>query len=176
MKYYIIKKSKNHTDVPKIINWFGRINTEHIIRGEYDKLEKLYSLLVQENADMYQADAIFEPVLLVSGMMKHCIEQYEPNMKHTFVGLIEKKNDTVFEFFLPHLTEEICLSKKSIISGNGTILEKPVFDMKKLNKDKYIFRVGGLNSVYIAAREELVESVLRRGAKGIEFVGVEIEE
>ena len=176
MKYYIIKKDKLYTDVPKVINWFGKINTEHVIRMEYDKLEEMYGLLLQENTDMYQADAIFEPIFLVSRMMNYCIRKYEPNIGSTFVGLIERKNNTTHEFFLPHLTEQKCLSDKSIITGNGTILEKPVFDMKKIDRNKFVFRVGGLNSVCIAARGEFVESILRRGAKGIKFIEVEIDE
>lgn len=176
MKYYILKKDKRYTDVPKIINWFGRINTEHAIRMEYDRLEKMYTLLLQENDDMYQADAIFEPIFLVSEMVKYCIEKYEPNVKNIFVGVIERKNNTICQFYLPHLTEQRCLSDKSIITGNGTILEKPVFDMNKIDKNKYIFRIGELGSVHIAMREELAESILRRGAKGIQFVSVEIEE
>lgn len=176
MKYYILTKDKEYTDVPKIINWYGKINTEHIIKKEYNKLQKMYGLLLQENGQMYDADGIFEPVFLVSKMIKYCMEKYEPNMQTTFVGLLERKNNKVYEYFLPHLVEQDCLSEKSIITCNGTILQKAVFSRKKIDKNKYIFQIGGLNTVYIAAREEFVESILKRGAKGIGLIEVEIEE
>lgn len=176
MKYYIMKQNKIYTDVPRIINWFGRINTEHVAKLEYNKLQDMYGFLVEENNEMYQTDAIFEPVFIVSKMVKYCLENYEPNIGYTFVGLIEKKNNRTYEFFLPHLVEMECLSSRSVITGNRTILEKPVFDMKKIDRSKFVFKIAGLNSTYIAAREEFVESILRRDAKGMQFVEVELEE
>ncbi|MBQ3544180.1 MAG: hypothetical protein IJA34_04245 [Lachnospiraceae bacterium] len=176
MKYYIMTRDKMYTDVPQIINWFGKINTEHIIKKQYGKLEEKYFLLLKENIKMYQSDVIFEPTFMVSDMLRYCIQKYEPNIKATFVGLLERNNNRVFEFFIPHLDEQECLSDKSIITGNGTVLENAVFDIKKMNKRKYIFRIGGLNSTYIAVREEFAESILRRGAKGIKFIEVDTEE
>ena len=175
MRYYIMVKDKNYTDVPRLLNWFGAINVEHIINMKYDMLRDMYAFVLQENQDMYVPDIIVDPFFLASKMVKYCIEQYEPNVAHTLVGLVEKNTGNTYEFYIPHLVEIDCLAKNSIISGNGAVLEKVVFDTNKIDKSKYVFRVKGINAANIAVCEAFAESILKRGACGIKFIKVEQE-
>lgn len=173
MRYFILKQDKEYTDAPNIVNWFGKIDTNNMKPGRYGNLKAIYSLQIRENSSIYHIDMITEPFLAVSEMMEFCIKKYEPNIGYSRLYLLERKSGTVEEYFIPYLTEEDCLASSSIINMNKTVIEKAVIDLKKVNPNKYIFIIGNLNTRYVVAREEFVESILRRGARGIHFIPME---
>lgn len=176
MKYFILQQDKDYTDAPFIVNWFGKINADNIRMGKYEMLKEVYSLTVRDNKELDTIDLITEPFMAVSAMVKYCIEAYEPNIGYSRLYLLDKSTERVEEYFIPYLIEEDCLSEQSILNQNKTIIEKPVLDEGKIGKDRYLFMIGGINSRYIVAREEFVESILRRGARGIRFIPVTLVE
>lgn len=175
MKYYIIKQDKDYTDAPVITNWFGKIDADSIRPGKYQNLKEIYSLQVRDNKELYPTDFIMEPFPAVSAMVEHCIKTYEPNTGCSRLYLTEKTTGQVEEYFIPYLMENDCLAEESIVNRNRTVIEKPVIDLNKTDKDKYIFLIGNINSRYVAAREEFIESILRRGARGISLIPMEIK-
>lgn len=175
MKYYIIKQDKDYTDAPVITNWFGKIDADSIRPGKYKNLKEMYSLQVRENKELYPVDLITEPFPAVSAMVEHCIRTYEPNIGYSRLYLSEKTTGHVEEYFIPYLAEVDCLAQTSIVNRNRTVIEKPVIDLNKTDRDKYIFLIGDMNSRHIVAREEFIESILRRGARGISLIPVELQ-
>ncbi|MBD5135750.1 MAG: hypothetical protein K2I03_09345 [Lachnospiraceae bacterium] len=175
MKYYILKQDKDYTDAPVISNWFGRIDTDNIRPGKYKNLKEMYSLTIRDNKELYPVDFIMEPFPAVSAMVEHCIRVYEPNIGCSRLYLLEKTTGRAEEYFIPYLTEEDCLAESSIVNRNRTVIEKPVIDINKVSRDRYIFLIGNMNSRYVVVREEFMESILRRGARGISLIPVELE-
>ncbi|MBQ2746018.1 MAG: hypothetical protein IJF37_10460 [Lachnospiraceae bacterium] len=175
MDYYLLSIDKDYTDMPKPTNWFGKIDVESIYRGEYSNLEKAYALEIKENADIYTADIITEPVFAVSKMVKTCIEAYEPNIGFTRIYFVQRKEERVFEYFIPHLTLEDCLVSKKQKVGYGNTAQTPKIDLNRVEEDKFIFRAREGTENHIVVKTEFLESVLRRGARGIHVVSVETE-
>lgn len=44
MNYYVMEQDMDYTDCPVIMNWFGKIDTENIKQGRYEKLKKRYEI------------------------------------------------------------------------------------------------------------------------------------
>lgn len=174
MDYYILNEDKEYTDVPKTINWFGRIDVESIYKGEYSKLEKAYVLEIKENQDIYIADTIIEPVFAVSKMVKFCIETYEPNIEFTNLYFVQRKEQKVFEYFIPHLTLEDCVTLQESKNNGGIYSKKLLLDTNRVEADKFIFMVRAGNENHIIARTEFLESLLRRSARGMHIEKIEI--
>lgn len=170
MDYYIMEQDMDYTDCPVVMNWFGKIDTENIKQGRYENLKKRYVL---PSRGSYDTDIITKPFLAVSPMVFYCIKAYEPAVEGTAIYLLDKKAGSAAEYFIPYLDEVNCLARESKVNINKTVIEKAVLDFNLIEKDRYIFNIGGLNSRYTIARCELIESILKRGARGIRFLPVE---
>lgn len=174
MDYYVLSLDKDYTDVPKTINWFGRIDVEAIYSGEYDRLEKAYVLEIKENADIYVPDIIIEPVFAVSKMVKKCLETFEPNVKYTRLYFVQRKEQKVFEYFIPHLTHEKCVVSKKNAIGLGVTKQSICIDKSLIQPDKFIFYIQDNMMHHVIAKTEFLESIFRRDGKGIHIERVDI--
>lgn len=174
MDYYVLSLDKDYTDVPKTINWFGRIDVEAVYSGAYERLEKAYVLEIKENPDIYVSDIITEPVFAVSKMVKTCLETFEPNIKYTRLYFVQKKEQKVFEYFIPHLTHEKCAVQKRNVIGYGAAMQKVCIDKSKIEPDKFIFYIKDNTTYKVIVRTEFLESILRRDGKGIHIESVDI--
>ena len=171
MQYYIIEHDKDYTDSIEIVNWFGKIDVEKMVPEKYIELEDLYVLEVKGNELL---DIICYPFFLVSKMAKYCIRAYEPNIEFTSVALWNKQQKEVYEYYIPHLDKVKILSDKSKFKYNTTYVENPLLN-KKVSIDKYIFSMADLEKKHIVLKKELAESMLKRGVRGIRFIGIEEE-
>ena len=174
MDYYVLSLDKDYTDVPKTINWFGRIDVEAIYSGAYERLEKAYVLEIKENSDIYVTDIIIEPVFAVSKMVKTCLETFEPNIKYTRLYFVQRKEQKVFEYFIPHLTHEKCAVQRTNTIGHWAAKQKVCIDKRKIEPDKFIFYIKDNASYKVIVRTELLESIFRRDGKGIYIESVDI--
>lgn len=173
MEYYAVSIDKEYTDAPKTINWFGRIDIESILNCRYEKLEQAYALEIKENENVYKTDIIIEPIFAVSEMIKYCLTEFEPFMKFTRLYYVQRKEEKVFEYFIPHLIVQDCISKNISTNINNLYMGKLILDLNKIEEDKFIFRVMNGRTNYIIAREELIEPLYKRGARGIHIEKVE---
>lgn len=174
MNYYFLGLDKDYTDIPKPSNWYGKIDVESVLTGKYENLDEVYVFEVKENSDLYLTDVIIEPVFAVSKMVKHCMEVYEPNMMYTQLCFIQRKDGKILEYFMPHLSLEKCLKRKNVIDKISFFSGRPAIDINAVEEDKFIFRVSDGISNYVVTRIELLESMLRRGAKGLQLEVIEV--
>lgn len=70
------------------------------------------------------------------------------------------------EYFLPALTDIDCLTKNCKFNLDRSQLFHIEIDLDRV-KDKSIFTLAGVRKRYIIARLDVVESFLRREAKGL---------
>ncbi len=174
MRYYSLSMDKDYTDAPRTINWYGRIDIESLMNCRYEKLESAYALEIKGGCDLYPTDIIMDPIFAVSAMVKHCLEAYEPNLTYTRLYLVQCKEEKVLEYFIPHLVEENCVSNQGGNSRNLLFSNKAVLDIGKVPLDRFLFRTAGDGNKQIIARAEFLESILRRGAKGVHMENIEI--
>ena len=169
MRYFLVKQDKEYTKMPRLINWFGKIKTECICPGAYEQLEEDYVFQIECKENTEYTDLIMEPFYMVSKMMKYVLEAYEPNLTFTDLYLLDKKAKKVYEYFIPHLMEYDCLTSKSKIEFQRTQLTYGELDLERLGEHA-IFYLAGLSKKHLVVREDLAESLLRRG-----FYGVNLE-
>lgn len=176
MKYFSVSMDKEYTDTPRTVNWYGRINIESIMNCRYEQLEDIYALEIKGGFEVEPTDIVMDPIFAVSPMVKYCLETYEPNMQFTSLYFVQRKEEKIFEYYIPHLREEKCLKssgsnfKKLPYSGNICI------DLKKLPKDRFIFRINDEKNSIIVISSILLESILRRGACGMRLESIECVE
>ena len=171
MQYYILNQDKDYTDNVEIVNWFGKLDVEKLEPEKYYQLDESYVLEAKGNE---LTDMIFTPFFAVSPMVRYCIKAYEPNMKFTAVTLWSKQKKEAYEYFIPHLDRLKILSSKSVLKYNNTLIEKAILD-KNSSIHRYIFLLADLQKKHVVIKKELAESVLKRNARGISFLGIEEE-
>ncbi|MGL5085558.1 MAG: hypothetical protein ACRC68_07540, partial [Clostridium sp.] len=87
--------------------------------------------------------------------------------------LLDAENGKSELYYLPALDRVDCLLEESKLNLDRSIIEKAVLDYEKI-KDLSIFQIDNINSFYTVVRLDILESFLRRGAKGITIIPVEL--
>lgn len=168
MRYFLVKQDKSYTKAPRLVNWFGKIKTECICPGTYSQLEEDYVLMIESKENVEYSDLIMEPFYMISNMVKYVLTAYEPNLTYTNLYLVDKKGKTAYEYYIPHLKEYDCLTAKSKMEFQRTQLTYGEMDLSKLG-DHSIFYLAGMAKKHLVIREDLAESLLRRGFYGVDL-------
>ena len=171
MQYYMMNQDKDYTDNIEIVNWFKKIDVEKLEPGKYSSLDEFYTFEIKGNEVV---DMIFSPFFAVSKMVYYCIKTYEPNMMFTPIAVWNKEKAETYEYFIPHLEREEILSDSSIIKNYNTYIERAV-KKREHRANNYIFLLDNFKKRQIIIKKELAESILKRGARGIEFIPIEEE-
>ncbi|SFR63885.1 hypothetical protein [Anaeromicropila populeti] len=165
MRYYIIEQDKMFTNAPHILNWFGKIDVEKMKMGSYSLLKESYLLKIRGNADVDFIDVISEPFFLVTNMVRFVMQAYEPNLTFTDCNLFHGEQKAFGEYYIPHFAEYNCLTEKSQVNRDRSVVEHAEIDLHKI-MDKSVFVLEGLGKKHVVVRDDLLESLLRRGLRG----------
>ena len=92
MRYFIMEQDEEYINVPKIINWYDRIDVRQIKPGASGKLPPKIAFNIRENADVVFTDVLTNPFLLYSANIMEAVEIYEPKIPHKQIVLLEKKS------------------------------------------------------------------------------------
>ena len=173
MRYFIMEQDEEYINVPKIINWYDRIDVRQIKPGASGKLPPKIAFNIRENADVVFTDVLTNPFLLYSANIMEAVEIYEPKIPHKQIVLLEKKSRHTAVYYLPILKKVDCLSGKSELNRDKSIIRHAVLEETKLPPQS-IFQLDGVLSTYTVIRLDLVESMLRRGMRGISLREAEL--
>ncbi|MBS5794922.1 MAG: imm11 family protein [Lachnospirales bacterium] len=169
MKYFLISKDEIFNRAPDIINWY---EDERLINEKnLNLLENRKILKIRNEENIIWTDIISNPNFFVSEKVKEVINKYDNKIKFKQIILLDIIGAKAEVYYLPILKFIKCLSEESEIFGNK--IKKCVIK-KEIIKDEKIFRIGDVNKRYIVARLDLVESILRRGARGLHLERVEV--
>lgn len=172
MRYFLIEQDKGYANIPRSVNWFEKLapgKAMESLRKLPDR--EIFGVDTGENPDFI--DIMTEPLAMMSETVKKCLSLYEPNMPIKEIVLLDKKRRMTRNYFVPFLTELDCLAEGSEYTNWNYDLKKAVLDGKKL-RDKAIFTIKGPQKQNIVIRLDAVESLLRRGAKGMMLKEVEV--
>lgn len=173
MRYFLLEADKGYTNVPQIINLHAQIDVRDLKKGSYYKIPKRILLRIRGNKNTVYTDVISQPVFLISELMKKVLEKYEPNLNYKETVLLDQEYGQAERYYLPTLEEIDCLTKESVFNLNHSVLHKIVIDTDR-TEDKCLFALSGVSNRYVIARLDLIESVLRRGAKGLHLKEIEV--
>lgn len=174
MKYYCLAIDKRYSEAPVIKNWYGKIERENITEEKSYLLQQRELLEIVENKNVFFTDIVVFPFFLVSDLCKNVISMYAPKTKFKQVVLMDMKTNKYQMYHLPVLKKVNSIETKKKI-GNIIIKESALMVHKDDIGDLGIFQVETNGKTNTIIRLDMLESMLRRGAKGIGIQEIKVE-
>lgn len=175
MKYFIVKTDPRFDTAPDITDWFGRIDRRNIRQGQSHKIENRQLLFIQPNPDTCFTDVLSFPFFMVTEELRDVIKQYEPHTLFKEIILLDQKYAKSCIYYLPILEYVDCLADSSELTLDHSTIIKAAVAPDRIG-DRSIFYAASVGNLYAIARLDIIESFLRRGAKGLSLEETIIEE
>lgn len=166
MKYFLLETDKKISQLPQLVRWYEKIDIRNIHLESAYKISSRQLLFVKGDEDTFYPDIISTPLFLMSQEAKKVVTMYEPRTIWKETVLLDQDAEKVSRYFLPVFEEVDCLAPETVFNLNHSLLKEIVLDRKKI-KDCAIFRIGNIEKQYIVGNLDIVESMLKRGFRGI---------
>lgn len=147
MEYFLLK-TQSGNPIPQICSWYAKLDERKLTRQHYKELPGCVLLDMKTGMDILYPDMITEPFLMVSKGVMDVLKMYEKDMPFLFAALFDTDKGESVSYYLPILAE-----------GNEECGEA-------------IYRIKNRNRWEIRLRLDLAESLLARGAEGMELIQI----
>ena len=174
MKYFLVSTETENTQLPYITDWFHKINPRDITPERAGNIPEATLLSMESRTETIFPDILSTPGFLVSTMVCDVLKLYDPYFQYRRMLAIDKQARRKKLYFLPILPVCDCLLPESELNQDKSKIIRGVLDLEKTQR-RPIVKLGGLTSTHMAFRLDVVESMLRRGAKGIKLTELEIK-
>lgn len=174
MKFFLVSWEENRNPVPRIINWMAKLDYHAVQTKEIGKLPKRTLLYIENNPETVFTDIISSPFLLVSSLIWDVMKMYDIGQEGKQIILLDGVYGFAEIYYLQNLQECLCLHANTEFNNDGTIIKKLILDRSVTEELPPFFRVAGVQKDYAIGRLDFVESILRRGAKGIKLEELEM--
>lgn len=144
-KRYLTVKAQKGNPLPQIINWYGKLDTRNVNRADYRKIPAPLMLEMRAGTDVVYPDMMLSPILMVSEEAMEVILLYDKQMPFFFLTLFDAAREENVPYYCPVPAED---------SGGGR---------------EALYRIRKQEGSEIIICEELAESLLARGAVGMEL-------
>ena len=145
---YLTLTAQKGNPVPQIVNWYGKLDVRNVNRKDYRKIPVPLMLEMRTGVDVVYPDIMTFPLLLVSEEAMEVILLYDKEMPFFFVALFDTLKEESASYYCPVLPEE---------AAGGT---EALYWIRRREGDE------------IRICEELAESLMERGAVGMELNAV----
>ena len=172
MKYFLVSTEMNNNPMPQIMDWHEQIDPRDITPERAGNIPDWTLFAIDNGADAVFSDILSIPGFLVSSMVHDVLRLYDPYIQCRQVVLMDKQVQELY--FLPIFPVCECLLPESKLNPNRSGIIHGVVDFEKVRHRPFL-KVGGVTNTHIAFRLDVVESILRRGAKGIKLTELEIK-
>ncbi len=142
LSQFVVKEQKGNP-IPRIVNWYGKLDIRKLNRKEYRKLPPYVLLEMEIGMDILYPDVLLEPIFLVSREVMELLVHYDEGIPFLFVALIGAERQESTSYFCP------------VLEDSNEVQDKPIYRL--LNKEENEIRI----------RLDLAESLLARGAIGL---------
>ncbi|MEH2938400.1 hypothetical protein [Lawsonibacter sp. JLR.KK007] len=166
MKYFLLKTDPQFDTAPEIIDWFKRIDRRNICLGKSHNIEKRQLFFIKENSHTVFPDVLSFPFFMVTEALRDVIRMYEPKTIFKEIVLLGHKYAETCTYYLPILEYVDCLDPASKLTRDRSTILEGIISRRKVD-DRSIFYLAEVRNLYTVARLDIVESFLRRGAKGL---------
>lgn len=166
MNYFLLESDPLYTDAPTLRDWSGKIDRSCIMPGKSHQIPARMILDIFPNPHMVFTDIIDFPFLLLSKTCMDVIKFYEPQVISKQIILLDAENRQKQTYYLPILPHLDCLAEESILSPDRSELKEGILDAGRIGRDG-IFYIAGLSPFYTVVRLDVLESMLKRGTRGI---------
>lgn len=172
MNWFIIKTSKMCPGLPHLVDWKTSINPQDIAPGRSYHLPDRQKIFYTSDEYTVYPGLLTYPFRMVSTQVKKAIQLYQPDTLFKEVILVEKNKDSfgdIHNYYIPIPEEVNCMQPhRGLLPGT---LRNVVIDKSKLTHH-CVFLLRHSYDVFIVANMDVVESILMRGAVGIDLIAV----
>ncbi len=154
------------------MDWSGKIDPREIRPGHSHKLPGRQILDIRPNPHLVFIDVISSPFLLLSKRCMEVVTIYEPQAISKQIILLDMETPQKKTYFLPILKQIPCLAGGSEWNRDKSVLFKGIINLEPVG-DTSIFQLADMKKIYTAVRLDLLESMLKRGARGIGITPLE---
>lgn len=163
MKYFLLRTDPQFHNIPKIRDWFEKVDRRNIRMGKSYKIENRQLFFVENDPQIVFPDVLSFPFFMVTEVLRDVILAYEPKTIFKEIVLLEQENAKTCTYFMPILDYINCLAPASTLTRDRSTIIDAVLDLERLNGQS-IFYIESVGNLYTVARLDIVESFLRRGA------------
>ena len=175
LKKYRLNWEETGNPVPRIRNWMERLDYQAVQRRELAKLLERTILFLEENQDTLFSDVIEKPFLLVSKMFWDVSKMYKVPVRGKEMVLLDGVNGFAEIYYMPVYPRYHCLSEETVFNNDYSVIQELILDKEKIKYVPPVFEVAEVEKDYLICRLDFIESILRRGAKGIKLAELKVE-
>ncbi len=145
-KFFVLT-AQNGNPIPRVVNWYGKLDVKKLNRESYQELPRYVLLDMKTDTDVIYPDILTDPVLMVSAEAMEVIQMYIKKIPAIFAALFDTEKGECASYYCPILAEgEEC--------------------------GEALYRVEKQGRTEIRIQLELAESLLCRGAAGMELTQI----
>ncbi|NFS30513.1 hypothetical protein FDF12_16850 [Clostridium botulinum] len=157
-----------------LMDVFKNIDVRNINLLNAHKIDDIVILNVKCNDETEFLDILDRNLFLISKEMKKIIKKYDSEILFKTIPLIDLPHERQENYYMPIFEEVECLSEKSELNLNKTVVKKIILDKEKI-RNKKIFKIKESSKTLVVIRLDVAESLLRREFKGMCLERLEID-
>ncbi|MFI3212248.1 MAG: hypothetical protein R3Y24_02805 [Eubacteriales bacterium] len=166
MNYYLLESDPLYKEMPYIKSLSKDFDLNNIRSAQSHKLPDISIAYIYENPDTNFIDIVSSPFLLCSDLCMKVIKIYEPYIISKKISLLDTTNKIMRTYDLPILPRLNCLTENSEFNLDKSVIKYAELDLIKV-KHHSIFHIADAKNMYTVIRLDMLESMLKRGAKGL---------
>ena len=174
MDYFLLKQDEEYTNAPMLMDVFKNIDVRNINLLNAHKIDDIVILNVKCNDETEFLDILDRNLFLISKEMKKIIKKYDSEILFKTIPLIDLPHERQENYYMPIFEEVECLSEKSELNLNKTVVKKIILNKEKI-RNKKIFKIKESSKTLVVIRLDVAESLLRREFKGMCLERLEID-
>ncbi len=174
MKYFLIETNEKNR-IPYGINKNHAIDTRLLTKEKINQLSMWNIVEMNLPREVFFPDIICRPFTLLSETCIKTVMMYEPEIVYKGIKLWHKNSGANVNYFLPILDELECMSDKTQYNSVGNRIIRLALDRDKIGS-KAVFKIKEYEGSGFIGRLDFVESILRRGVRGILLKEIEVDE
>ncbi len=172
MKYFLMETNEKNR-IPYNINKNRAIDIRKLTKEGINGLKMWNVVEMEIPMEVFFPDLICRPFVMVSDIIMQTIMMYDPEITYRGLKLWHRESGINASYFIPLLDEIECLSEQTRYNVTGNRIVEPILNRKEIG-DAAVFRIKDYDKSCIVGRLDFVESILRRGSRGIRLEEVEV--
>ena len=141
------------------------------------KLFTLFHLLDTTSLDCRKAMSSeigdYEDAIMVETAIRS--KMYEVPVRGKEMVLLDGANGFAEIYYMPVYPRYHCLSEETVFNNDYSVIQELILDKEKIKYVPPVFEVAEVEKDYLICRLDFIESILRRGAKGIKLAELKVE-
>lgn len=161
MEYFIIEQDRRLDSIGRSISF-----SERILQG-FEYAEKHEVVYAESDKALEYTCIIDRPVLLVSDELRNIFKEFEPELEHKTVVVMDLARQIQFPYSMMNLIEVSCSNQQLPYIRTGQS-DELVIDESQVN-GLCIFRITYYKSSYLVVRLDVAERLLRKSMYGLKL-------